>query len=88
MTEKDGGLWRRAASCSGRTPPTDRLASLVVKASASGAEDPEFESRLRRDFSRSSHTSDIKIGTPVANLPGACHCRVGNGTSQPGVSIL
>ena len=30
----------------------DRLAGLVVKASASGAEDPGFESRLRRDFFR------------------------------------
>ena len=28
------------------------LVGLVVKASASGAEDPGFESRLRRDFSR------------------------------------
>ena len=35
------------------------------------AEDPGFESRLRRDFSGSSHTSDSKIGTPVATLPGA-----------------
>ena len=31
---------------------TDRLVGLVVKASASRAEDPGFESRLRRDFSR------------------------------------
>ena len=30
--------------------PTDRLVGLVVKASASRAEDPGFESRLRRDF--------------------------------------
>ena len=29
----------------------DRLVSLVVKASASRAEDPGVESRLRRDFS-------------------------------------
>ena len=29
---------------------TDRLVGLVVKASASRAEDPWFESRLRRDF--------------------------------------
>ena len=29
---------------------TDRLVGLVVKASASRAEDPGFESRLRRDF--------------------------------------
>ena len=26
---------------------------------------------LRRDFSGSSHTSDLKIGTPVATLPDA-----------------
>ena len=44
----------------------DRLSGLVVKASASGAEDPGFESRLRRDVSGSSHTSDFKIDTPVA----------------------
>ena len=29
---------------------SDRLAGLVVKASASRAEDPGFQSRLRRDF--------------------------------------
>ena len=66
----------------------DRLAGLVVKASASGAEDPGFESRLRRDFSGSSHTSDLKTGTPVAYLPGAWHYRVSAGTGWPGVSIL
>ena len=48
-------------------------AGLVVKASAPGAEDPGFESRSRRDFSGSSHTSDLKIGIPVATLPGAWH---------------
>ena len=64
------------------------LAGLVVKASASGAEDPGFESRSRRDFSGSSHTSDLKIGTPVATLPGAWHYRVSAGTGRPGVSIL
>ena len=66
----------------------DRLGGLVVKASASGAEDPGFESRLRRDFSGSSHTSDLKIGTPVTTLPGAWHYRVSTGTGRPGVSIL
>ena len=30
----------------------DHLAGLVVKASTSGVEDPGFESRLQRDFSR------------------------------------
>ena len=63
----------------------DRLVGLVVKASASRAEDPEFESRLRRDFSGSSHTSDLKIGTSVATLPGAWRCRVSAGSGWPGV---
>ena len=66
----------------------DRLAGLVVKASASKAKDPGFESRLRRDFSGSSHTSGLKIGTPVATLPGAWHYRVRAGTGRPGVNIL
>ena len=66
----------------------NRLGGLVVKASASGAEDPGFESRLHQDFSGSSHTSDLKIGTPVTTLPGAWHYRVRAGTGRPGVSIL
>ena len=67
----------------------DLLAGLVVKESASGAEDPGFESRLlRRDFSGSSHTSDLQIGTPAAALPGAWHYRISAGTGRPGVSIL
>ena len=53
-----------------------RLVGLVVKASALRAEDPGFESRLCRDFLGSSHTSDLKIGTPVATLPGAWCYRV------------
>ena len=65
-----------------------RLVGLVVKASTWGAEGPEFESCLRRDFSGSSHTCDFKIGNPVATLPGAWHYRVSAGTGQPGVSIL
>ena len=39
-------------------------------------------------FSGSSHTSDLKIGTPVTTLPGAWRYRVSAGTGQPGVSIL
>ena len=46
------------------------------------------ESRLRRDFSGSSHTSDLKIGTPVAALLGAWHYRVSAGTGRSGVRIL
>ena len=60
----------------------------MVKASASRAEDLEFESHLPRDFSGSSHTTDLKIGTPVATLPGTWCYRVSAGTGQPGVTIL
>ena len=60
----------------------------MVKASASRVEDPGFESRLRQDFSGSSHTSDLKIGTLVATLPGTWHYRVSTGTGQQGVGIL
>ena len=62
----------------------DRLGGLVVKASASRGEDSRFESRLRRGtFPVSSHTSDFKIGTPVATLPGAWRYRVSAGTGRP-----
>ena len=66
----------------------DYLAGLVVKASALGEEDPRFESRLWQNFSGSSHTNDLKIGTPVTTLPGAWHYRVSAGTGRPGFSIL
>ena len=66
-----------------------RLAGLVVKASASRAEEPGLDSRLRRmDFSGSGHTSDLIIGTPVATLSDAWHYRVSDGTGWPGISIL
>ena len=39
-------------------------------------------------FSGSSQTSDLKIGTPVATLPGAWRYGVSIGTGWPGVSIL
>ena len=61
-----------------------RLVGLVVKASASRAEDPLAPGI----FSGSSHTSDLNIGTPVATLPGAWRYRVSAGTGWPGVSIL
>ena len=66
---------------------TDRLVGLVVKASASRAEDLGFESCLCRDF-LGVVTSDLKIGTPVATLPGAWRYRVSAETGRPGVSIL
>ena len=64
------------------------LVGVVVRVSTSRVEDPEFESRLRQDISGLSPTSDLKIGTPVATLPGAWCYRVSAGTDWPGVSIL
>ena len=66
----------------------DHLVGLVVKASVSRAEDSGFESRLSGNFFGSSPTSDLKIGTPVATLPGGCRLRVSAGTGWPCVSIL
>ena len=45
-------------------------------------------SHLRWDFSGSSHTSDLEIGTPVATLPGAWQFRVSPVTGRPGVSVM
>ena len=64
---------RKSVSTRRKLPLSDRLAGLVVKASASGAEDSGIASLLGRDFSGSGDTSDLKIGTPVATLPGAWH---------------
>ena len=44
--------------------------------------------RLRRDFSGSSHTSDLKLAIKWLPLSGAWRYRVGAGTDWPGVSIL
>ena len=66
----------------------DRLVGQVDKASASRQEDPGFESHLRRDFTGSSHTSDLKIGPPVTTLPGAWRYGDSAGTGRLGVSIL
>ena len=71
-----------------RLPHPYRLVGLVVKVSASGAEDPGFESSMRRYFFGSSHTTDLKLGTSVATLPAAWHYRVSAGTGRPGVSIV
>ena len=74
-------------------PSIDRLVDLEVKASVSRTEDPGFESRLRRECSGSSHTSEFKKkkkkkSTPMATLPGAWNYRVSAGTGRPGVSML
>ena len=61
-----------------------RFAGLVVKASASRAEDPA----CTKIFPGLSHTSDLKFGTPVATLPGAWRYRVSAWTGRSDVSIL
>ena len=71
------------------SPVEHRLFGLVGKASTSRAKDPEFDSRLRHwDLSGSSHTSDLKICTPVAALPGVWRYWVSAGTGLSGVSVL
>ena len=59
---------------------SDRLIGLVVKASASRMEDPGLNPTCAGIFSGSSHTSDLKIGTPVATLPSTWCYRVSAGT--------
>ena len=60
------------------------VVGIVGKASASRVEDVGFDSSLRhRNFSGSSQTSDLKVGTPVAALPGASCYRVSAGTGWP-----
>ena len=78
-----------ATHASVKTDPSQRdcRVGLVVRVSAWGAEDLAFESRLGWDFSGSSHTSDLKTGTPVATLPGAWRM-VSAGAGWSGVSIL
>ena len=71
------------------TDSNNRLVGLVVKTFTSRVQDPGFDSCwCCGDFSRLRCTSDMKIGTPVATLPGAWHYRVSAETSQPGVSLL
>ena len=66
----------------------DRLVGLVVRRPPRERKIPGSNPACAGIFSGSSHTSDLKIGTPVATLPGAWHYRVSTGTGQPGVSIL
>ena len=63
------------------------LVGLVVKAYASRAEDPGFESRLPGIFRGQVITSDLKIGTPVATLPGVWRYGVSAGIGWFGVCI-
>ena len=66
----------------------DCLVGLVVKRPPREQKVPGLNPACAGIFSGSSHTSDLKIGTPVASLPSAWRYRVSAGTGQPGVSIL
>ena len=80
------------ASTGGVTPVhshfPDRLVGLVVRCPPRERKIPGSNPACDGIFSGSSHTSDFKIGTPVATLPGAWRYRVSTGTGRPGVSIL
>ena len=87
------GFARMRALC---TKFNHRLVLLQLTASlAEWLRRPPRERKIRGSnpacvwiFPGSSHTSDLKIGTPVATLPGAWRYRVSTGTGWPGVSIL
>ena len=70
------------------TPLCDRLVGLVLRRPPRERKIPGSNPACAGIFSGSSHTSDFKIGTPVATLPGAWRYRVSTGTGRPGVSIL
>ena len=65
-----------------------RLVGLVVRRPPRERKIPGSYPAFAGIFSGSSHTSDSKIATPVATLPGAWRYRVSAGTGRPGVSIL
>ena len=65
--------------------PLHRLVGLVVPQEH---KIPGSNPVCAGNFSGSSHTSDLKIGTPVATLPGAWRYSISAGTGRPGVSIL
>ena len=69
-------------------PFSDRLVGLVVRRPPRERKIPGSNPACDGIFSGSSHTSDFKIGIPVASLPGAWLYRVSAGTGRPGVSIL
>ena len=55
----------------------DHLVGLVVKASASRAAGPGFDSCfIRGDFPLSRNTSDLNIGIPAAAMPDTWRYRV------------
>ena len=71
------------------TVPMDhRLIGQVARRSPREWKVPSSNPACIGIFLGSSHTSNLKIGSPVATLPGAWCYRVSTGTGQPSVSIL
>ena len=70
------------------SPMMHRLVGLVVRRPPRERKIPGSNPACTAIFPRSSHTSDLKIYTPVATLPGAWRYRVSAGTGRPGVSTL
>ena len=85
-------VWSRTSDFNIGTPLAsllgDRLVGLVVRRPPRERKVPGSNPACDGIFSGSSHTSYLKIGTPVATLPGAWRYRVSTGTVRPGVSIL
>ena len=66
----------------------NRLVGLVVRHLPQERKIPGSNPFCAGIFLGSSHTSDFKIGTPVATLPCTWLYRVSTRTGRPGVSIL
>ena len=82
---------RLCPSTTGSSPPlgtSNVFLSFAIPVRTVQREVPGSNPASAGIFSGSSHTSDLKIGTPVATLPGAWRYRVSTGTGRPGVSIL
>ena len=60
----------------------------MVKASGSRAANLGSITACAVDVFGSSHTSDLKTGTPVATLPGARSYRISAGNDRHSISIL
>ena len=82
-------LWSPFPLLSSPPSPTLPLRHVGLVERRMPRERPGFDSFFHcGSVSRSSHTSDANIGTPVAALPGAWRYRVSAGAGWPGVSIL
>ena len=69
-------------------PSPDRLVGLVVRRPPRERKIPDSNTDCAGIFYGVDSYQYLKIGTPVATLPGAWRYRVSTGTGRPGVSIL